>query len=151
MGESCKMERLDSEQGMPKVPTRLRILLADDHRDLLEEMCQLLTPEFAVVRSVTEGLALVEAAREVRPDVVVTDMNMPGLNGIDAGRQILQGGMCDAVVILTVYNEPQMVRSALEAGIRGYILKVDAGEELTAAIQRVVTGHTYLSRGVSGT
>jgi len=128
--------------------TRLRVLLADDHQDLLEEMCNLLTPEFEVVGSVTEGLALIEAARELRPDVVIADMNMPGLNGIAAGRQILEQRLCDSVIMLTVYGEPQIVRKALEAGLRGYILKVDAGEELTPAIKRVVDGQTYLSRGV---
>jgi DNA-binding NarL/FixJ family response regulator len=131
--------------------TRLRIVLADDHWDLLEEMLILLTPEFEVVRSVTEGLALIEAARDLRPDVVIADMNMPGLNGIDAGRQILEQGLCAAVIMLTVFNEPQMVRSALEAGIRGYVLKVDAGEELSPAIKKVVAGYTYFSRGVTRT
>jgi DNA-binding NarL/FixJ family response regulator len=145
------MEDPDSEHSTWNVLTRLRIVLADDHRGLLEEMCNLLTPDFEVVRTVTDGLALIQAARELRPDVVIADMNMPGLNGIDAGRQILEQRLCDAVVMLTVYNEAQMVRSALEAGIRGYILKVDAGEELTPAIKRVVAGHTYFSRGVTRT
>ena len=140
---------MDSEHGTYAVPTKMRILLADDHRELLEEMANLLTPEFEVVRSVTEGLALIEAARELRPDAVVADMNMPGLNGIDAGRQIVTQGLCDAVIILTVYNEPQMVRRAIEAGIRGYILKIDAGEEITPAIKRVLAGNVYFSQGVT--
>ena len=148
---SCEMEDLDSKHSTWDIEMRWRILLADDHRGLLEEMCNLLTPEFEVVRWVTDGLALIEAARELRPDVVIADMNMPGINGIDAGRRILEQRLCDAVIMLTVYNEPQMVRSALEAGIRGYVLKVDAGEELSPAIKKVVAGYTYFSRGVTRT
>src|ERR1017187_8289156 len=99
MVRSCNTEEQDSEHSMRGAQTRLRIVLADDHWDLLEEMLILLTPEFEVVRSVTEGLALIEAARDLRPDVVIADMNMPGLNGIDAGRQILEQGLCAAVIM----------------------------------------------------
>lgn len=129
-------------------PVRPRIVLADDHEDLLHEMYELLAPEFEVLRSVREGAALIEAALELRPDVVVSDINMPGLNGIDAARQIRKRGACDRVILLTVYREPQLVRSALEAGIQGYVLKLDAGEELIAAVRSVLAGNTYLSRGV---
>jgi len=111
-------------------------------------MYELLAPEFEVLRSVREGAALIEAALELRPDVVVSDINMPGLNGIDAARQIRKRGACDRVILLTVYREPQLVRSALEAGIQGYVLKLDAGEELIAAVRSVLAGNTYLSRGV---
>lgn len=124
-------------------------MLADDHPGLLEEMIDLLTPEFEVVRSVNQGAALIDAAKELLPDIVVSDISMPGLNGIDAGRQILQQGTCHAVIMLTAYNDPQLVRRAMAAGVRGFILKVDAGEELTTAIRSVLAGQTYFSRGVA--
>ena len=130
-------------------PVKPRIVLADDHEDLLREMYDLLAPEFEVVRSVRAGAALIEAALELRPDIVVSDINMPGLNGIDAAREIRKNGACDRVILLTVYREPQLVRSALEAGIRGYVLKLDAGEELIAAVRSVLAGDTYLSRGIT--
>jgi DNA-binding NarL/FixJ family response regulator len=133
---------------MPIMPTKLRVLLADDHPDILDEMRQLLTPEFEVVGSVAGGLALIEASRALRPDVVITDLNMPGVNGIEAGRQVLEQGLSPAVIILTVYNTPEMAHRAIEAGIRGYILKVDAGKELILAIEKVLAGHTYISRGM---
>jgi DNA-binding NarL/FixJ family response regulator len=97
---------------------------------------------------VKEGLALVQAAFELRPDAVISDIKMPRLNGIDAGRQILQKGLCQAVIALTTYNEPLLVESAMQAGIRGYVLKVQAGEELIPAVRTVLGGGIYLSRGV---
>jgi DNA-binding NarL/FixJ family response regulator len=127
---------------------RFRVVLADDHLDLFEEIRYLLAPEFEVVGSVKEGLALVQAAFELRPDAVISDINMPRLNGIDAGRQILQKGLCQAVIALTTYNEPLLVESAMQAGIRGYVLKVHASEELIPAVRTVLGGGIYLSRGV---
>src|SRR5471030_2803949 len=72
---------------------RLRVVLADDHQDLLEEIRYLIAPEFDVVGSVNEGLALIQAACELRPDAIISDIHMPRLNGIDAGQQILQKGL----------------------------------------------------------
>ena len=126
----------------------IRVVLADDHQDLLEEVRCLIAPEFDVVRSVNEGLALIQAACELRPDAVISDIHMPRLNGIEAGRQILRKGLCQAVIVLTMYNEPQFVDRAMQAGIRGYVLKVDAGEALIPALQTVLGGGIYLSRGV---
>jgi DNA-binding NarL/FixJ family response regulator len=127
---------------------RFRVVLADDHQDLLEEISCLLAPEFDVVGSVNEGLALIQAAGELRPDAIISDIHMPRLNGIDAGQRILQQGLCEAVIVLTMYNEPQFVDSAMQAGIRGYVLKEEAGEELIPALETVLSGGVYLSRGV---
>ena len=96
-----------------------------------------------------EGLSLIQAACELRPDAIISDIHMPRLNGIDAGQQILQKGLCRAVIVLTMYNERQFVDSAMQAGIRGYVLKVEAGEELIPALETVLGGGIYLSRGVS--
>jgi len=98
---------------------------------------------------VNEGLSLIQAACELRPDAIISDIHMPRLNGIDAGQQILQKGLCQAVIVLTMYNERQFVDSAMQAGIRGYVLKVEAGEELIPALETVLGGGIYLSRGVS--
>ena len=80
---------------------------------------------------------------------MVSDVNMPHLDGIEAGRRILREGLCPAVIILTVYNGRQFVESALESGIRGYVLKTDAGEELARAVRTVLLGGAYLSSGVA--
>jgi DNA-binding NarL/FixJ family response regulator len=128
--------------------TRPRILLADDHPELLVEIGRRLAAEFDVVCSVREGFALVQCASELRPDVVVSDINMPGLTGIEASRQILQDGLSKSAILLTIHDEPELVRNALKASIRGYVLKVDAGEELVSAVKMVLIGRTYLSRSV---
>jgi DNA-binding NarL/FixJ family response regulator len=127
---------------------RLRVVLADDRPDVLGEIRDLLAPEFDVAGSAPDGSALIQAAFELRPDAVISDIRMPGMNGIDAGRQILEEGLCQAVIVLTMHNEPQFVDSAIQAGIRGYVLKVEASEELIPAVRAVVSGGAYLSRGV---
>lgn len=129
-------------------PHRLTLVLADDHEDVLREIRVLLDSDFDVLDAVTDGLGLIDAANELRPDVVISDVQMPGVNGIEACQRIIENGFCPTTIILTVHDEPQLVKSALQMGIRGYVLKVDAGEELIHAVRSVVSGSTYISRGV---
>jgi DNA-binding NarL/FixJ family response regulator len=128
---------------------RSRLVLADDHPAVLDEVRRLLEFEFDVLRTVGEGAALVRAVEELRPDVVISDIQMTGTGGIEAGGQILREGLCNAVIVLTMHNEPHLVGKALRAGIRGYVLKEDAGDELIPAVHTVLGGGSYLSRGVS--
>jgi DNA-binding NarL/FixJ family response regulator len=137
-------------RAMTKLPSQNRIVLADDHLDLLNEVRALLTPSFEILQSVSDGLALIDAVRTAKPDVVIADIRMPPINGIEACRRIIREGLCDAAILLTMHNDRQFVREALEAGIRGYVLKLDAGEELIAAVRSVLNGSRYLSRGVPG-
>jgi len=130
-------------------PTRPRILLADDHPEVLAEIGRRLAVECDVLGSATEGLALVQAASGLRPDAVISDISMPGLTGIEACRRILQAGFSKNAILLTMHGDPELIRIALEAGIRGYVLKVDAGEELISAVKTVLLGKTYLSRSLS--
>jgi DNA-binding NarL/FixJ family response regulator len=130
-------------------PRRYRVVLADDHEDILDEVCRLLTPEFEVVDKVKDGIALIQAAAKFRPDAAICDLHMPGLDGIECGARILRRGLSKAVIVLTMYNAPGLVEKALQEGIQGYVLKVDASEELVPAIYAVVRGGTYLSRGVA--
>ncbi len=125
---------------------RLRVVLADDHGEVLEEIRLLLHAEFEIAGSVRDGRALVETAAGLKPDVVISDLEMPGMNGIEACRTIISRGICNAIVLLTMYNEPHLIQRALRAGIRGYVLKIDAGEELMAALVAVLNGNRYLSR-----
>ena len=125
-----------------------RVVLADDHPELLAVIARLLAVDFNVLCSVGDGIALVKAASELRPDAVVSDFNMPHLTGIEACRRTLQEGFSKNAILVSVYDAPELVRSALEAGIRGYVLKIDAAEELIPAVKMVLTGHTYLSRRV---
>ncbi|MFZ0590572.1 MAG: response regulator transcription factor [Bryobacteraceae bacterium] len=126
-----------------------RLLLADDHQGILHETRDLLRSKFDVVGTATDGIALVEAAAKLRPDAVVTDIAMPRLNGIDASREILGRGLCGVVVLLTVSAEAPVVKAALEAGIRAYVLKLNAGEELIPAICVALQGGTFVSAGIA--
>jgi DNA-binding NarL/FixJ family response regulator len=124
---------------------RPRLLLADDHEDLLHEVTALLRGEFEVVGVARDGAALMDIAAHLNPDVVVTDFRMPGLTGIDVGGRLLERGLCKAVVLLTIYGDQQLLDSALRAGIRGFVLKVKAGEDLIPAIHSALRGETYVS------
>jgi DNA-binding NarL/FixJ family response regulator len=127
---------------------RFCLVLAEDHDDVREQICQLLEPEFEVLRAVGEGVALVEAAAELDADAVITDIQMPRMGGIEAGGQIVSRGFCAAVVVLSMYPDAHLVKAAFQAGIRAYVLKVDASEELIPAVYAAVRGERYLSRGV---
>jgi DNA-binding NarL/FixJ family response regulator len=130
--------------------SRPRVLLADDHRLVAEGMKSLLSAEFELVGVVEDGRALVEAARKLRPDVIVADITMPHLNGIDALAQLKQDDEQVRVVFLTMHPEVAYARRALEAGALGYVLKHSAPSELIAAIRAALDGKTWLTPAVAG-
>ena len=125
--------------------TKPRLLLADDHEDLLQEVTILLGKDFELIGVCRDGLELLECAASLCPDVVITDFKMPKLSGIDAGRRLLEQRLCKAVVLLTMYGDPQLVRCARDAGILGYVLKEKAAEDLIRAIFSVLEGTPFLS------
>jgi DNA-binding NarL/FixJ family response regulator len=124
---------------------RPRLLLADDHEEFLEEIRSLLAGDFELVGVARDGAELLEQAGSLNPDAVVTDFKMPKLTGIRAGRKLVESRVCRAVVLLTIYRDPQLVRDALDAGIRGYVLKDRAGEDLIPAIRCALDGETFVS------
>jgi DNA-binding NarL/FixJ family response regulator len=126
-----------------------RVVMADNHADVLEETRNLLQSEFQVVACAMDGATLLDAVAAAMPDVVLTDVQMPGMNGIEAGCEIIRRNLCGAVVVLSLYSHSHFVRKALDSGIRGYVLKEDAGEELIPALRAVLNGGRYLSRGVA--
>ena len=126
------------------------MLLADDHRLVAEGLKSLLSVEFELVGVVEDGRALVEAARKLRPDVIVADITMPHLNGIDALAQLKQDDEQVRVVFLTMHPEVAYARRALEAGALGYVLKHSAPSELIAAIRAALDGKTWLTPAVAG-
>jgi DNA-binding NarL/FixJ family response regulator len=125
--------------------SRSRVLLADDHAATLQSWRALLEPAFDVVGSVADGRALVDAYEQLRPDVIVTDIGMPELNGIAAAELIVRRHGGARIVIATVHAERAMLRRGLAAGALGYVLKVRAGEDLVPAIQAVLRGDVYIS------
>jgi len=131
-------------------PYRPRVLLADDHLLVAEALKSLLTPEFDLVAVVEDGYALVEAAGRLRPDVIVADVTMPRLNGIDALVRLRQGGDQVPVVFLTMHRDVTFARRALEAGASGFVLKHSAPAELIAALRAALQGKTYLTPQLAG-
>jgi DNA-binding NarL/FixJ family response regulator len=125
--------------------TRPRVLLADDHLMLLDALKGLLEPAYSVVGLVLEGRALLKAADRLRPDVVVLDIAMPHLNGLDAGRQLKKKMPAVKLIFLTMNEDPYMVGEAFRAGASAFLLKQAAGLELTDAIEKVLKGGTYVT------
>src|SRR6201996_4230806 len=128
---------------------RPRILIADDHT-LIAELCKgLLEAEFDVVGTVADGRALVRAAAVLEPDVIVVDVTMPVLNGIDAACQVKQELRAVKVIYLTMNPDPQIAAEAFRRGASGYLLKTCAASELVAAVRAVLQGRSYMSATLS--
>jgi len=128
---------------------RSRILIADDHR-LVAELCKgLLEEEFNVVGIVNDGRALVQAAADLRPDVVVVDIAMPILNGLDAGQQVKQMLPTVKLVYLTMNSDPELAAEAFRRKASAYLLKTCAPSELVVAVREVLRGKSYLSPTLS--
>jgi DNA-binding NarL/FixJ family response regulator len=124
---------------------RPRLLLADDHGVLLDGLRKLLEEEYDLVGTVADGRALVAAARKLRPDVIVLDITMPLLNGIEAARQIRKAIPSAKLLFLTVHSDTAYVEEAFRAGALGYVLKHAVARDLFTALRRVLQGRTYLT------
>ena len=125
---------------------RPTVLLAEDHAETAELLRRLLGREFDVVGSVEDGGALVEAAARLCPDAIVTDLAMPGIDGIAATTVICRNDPDARIVLVTVHAEAMLVQSGLAAGALGYLLKDSAGDELVAAVHAALAGRRYVSR-----
>ena len=124
---------------------RLRILIADDHRMVAEGLRSLLAPDYELVEIVENGRALFEAARRLQPDLIVADISMPLLNGLDAVEQIRSLGCQAKVIFLTMHKDAMYAARALRSGATGFLLKHSASEELLTAIQEVLAGRMYIT------
>lgn len=128
-----------------------RILVADDHEVVREGVRALLTarPGWQICGEAVDGREAVEKAAQLRPDVVVLDIGMPELNGLDAARQILQANAQVEVLILTMHDSEQTVREVVSTGARGYVLKSDAGRSLVAAVESLIQHKPFLTQRAS--
>jgi DNA-binding NarL/FixJ family response regulator len=124
---------------------RPRVILADDHRMVAEGLKALLTPAFDLVAVVEDGKALLREVAAQRPDVVVTDISMPGLSGLDALARIREEFPAVRVVILTMHQDVAYARRALALGASAYVLKHAASEELVLAIRAALAGRTFVT------
>jgi DNA-binding NarL/FixJ family response regulator len=129
---------------------RTRVLLADDHRMLAEGLEKLLVSEFDLIGVVEDGRAMVEAAKALKPDVIVADITMPQLNGIEALEEIKKFDPNVRVVFLTMHRDIAYARRALEAGAAGFVLKHSASKELVLAVRAAAQGSTYVTPTLAG-
>lgn len=130
---------------------KVKVILADDHTIMREGLCALLAKQrdFQIVAEAADGRTAVRLTQELLPDVVVMDINMPELNGIEATRQIITDNPGIKVIALSMYSEKQFIVEMLRAGASGYMLKDSAFEELVHAIYTVMQGQFYLSSGIA--
>jgi DNA-binding NarL/FixJ family response regulator len=126
-----------------------RVLLADDHEILADGLKSVLEPQYEVVGIALDGRALLEAAAKLQPDIIVLDIAMPVLNGLDAARQLKQRMPKVKLIFLTVNKDPYIVQEAFRAGASAFLLKQSAALELTEAIRQVLKGGTYVTPRIS--
>lgn len=126
-----------------------RLLLADDHRLVREGMRSLLEPEYEIVAEAGDGRELIRAAIELRPDVIVADIGMPSLNGLEAVRQLQKRGIEAKIIFVTMQTGIDFAVQALRLGISGYVLKVDASEELGRAINEALAGRLFITPSIA--
>lgn len=130
----------------------VRIMLADDHEVVRQGLRALVTsqPGWMVCCEAATGREAVRKAEQGRPDIVILDVSMPGLNGLDAARRIRQLSPSSRVLILTMHQSDELLREALAIGVSGYVLKSDAGRELVAAVAALTEGKRFVSSGAAG-
>ena len=126
---------------------RTRVLLVDDHPAALRSFAGMLDVEFEVVGTAPGGLEGVRAAAELQPDVVMLDMTMPGIDGLEAARRIRKSGSTARILFLTIHGDSDYVEAALKAGAVGYVLKSRAGQDLSTAIRLSLKGEVFVSPG----
>jgi two-component system, NarL family, response regulator LiaR len=124
---------------------RKRILIADDHETMLEEVRTLLDRDYDIIATVQDGHALAKAAQELKPDLIISDISMPVMTGFEAAAKIRSLGFAPKIIFLTVQSGPAYLKKARRLGADGYVLKVHAQEQLPLAVSKVLTGETYFS------
>src|SRR5436190_13810253 len=129
---------------------RLTVLIADDHAIVREGIISLLKDHnFDVVGTVADGAALLEAAKRLQPDLIVTDISMPGMSGLEALAKLTAQNLPSKIILLTMHDDPELATRAVRAGASGFVLKEGAAEELTMAIDQVIRGRLYLTPAVT--
>ena len=125
--------------------TRPTILLADDHVVFTDGIVRILREQFDIVGTVTDGSSMLEAATRLHPDVIVTDISMPTLSGLEGLRQLKARHLDTRVIFLTMHADAKLAAEAFRLGARGFVLKQSSGDELVKAIEAVLQGHKYMS------
>ncbi len=132
---------------MKKLDT-IQVVLADDNSSIRELTERLLPDDLEVVASVANGAALIEEALVCRPDLIILDIDMPVMGGLEAARKFRQIGVTAEIIVLTVSSEKALVQESQKAGARGYVIKSRMGTDLLESIRKVLSGQTYVSPGI---
>jgi DNA-binding NarL/FixJ family response regulator len=130
--------------------SRARVLLADDHEEFLAIEVQLLEPEFDVVTTVHDGRAALEAAARLGPDLIILDITMSRIDGIETARRLTASGSRAKIVFLTVHTDPDYVRVGLAAGATGYVVKSRLASDLVLALREALAGRSFVSPSIQG-
>ena len=124
---------------------KVRVLLADDHPAICEAVASLLKNTYEIVASVRDGQALIEAAMRMKPDVIVTDISMPVLNGIEAAKRLRDSGSESRIIFLTVHQDLDFIKVCFAAGALAYVTKPRISADLLPAIEQALVGHSFVS------
>lgn len=130
--------------------SKKRIVIADDHAEMLDEVRRLLEKDYEIVAAVEDGSQLVDAAFAHKPDLVITDISMPVMNGFEAAAKMRGLGLKADIIFLTVQSTSPYLRKARSLGANGYVLKVYANEQLPLAVSKVLNGGSYISPQLNG-
>jgi DNA-binding NarL/FixJ family response regulator len=125
--------------------SKIRIVVADDHEEMLSLVREVLEPEFEVVAAVRDGRDLLKAVRNFKPDVIIADISMPEMSGIEVTRKILEADFDAKIILLTMHIDRSMAEVGISAGAKGYVFKLAAGQELVPAVYEVMEGRFYIS------
>ena len=125
-----------------------RVLLADDHEEFLAAVVRHLEPHFEIVRTVGNGRTLLDAAARLAPDVIVLNISMPVMNGVEAARRLRAAGTSAKIVFLTVHADQDYVRAALGTGALGYVLKSELASDLLPCLREALQGRSYVSPAI---
>jgi DNA-binding NarL/FixJ family response regulator len=129
--------------------SKVRVLLADDHPLFLKEVVSLLEPTFEIVGRAADGKCLFESAMKLQADVIVSDISMPILNGIEAANKLKVSGCRSKIVFLTVHSDPEIVRASLATGALGYVVKVQMADDLVPSIREALAGRIFISASLN--
>jgi DNA-binding NarL/FixJ family response regulator len=125
------------------------VLLVDDHRVVAEGLVKLLSQFYEIVDSITDGRFVLDAVFRLRPDIVLLDLSMPNVSGLEVIRQLKEHGLKSSAVVLTMHADPSLAVEALKAGARGFVLKESSGDELLTALEVVLRGGSYLASAMT--
>jgi DNA-binding NarL/FixJ family response regulator len=145
LGELISSDNQKVQEDTAIIVRQIRVLIADDHEEVLDDIHELLEAEFEVVGAVGDGQALLSAAESLKPDVIVTDISMPRMSGIDAAKIIIEKNPQSRIVLITALNDPAIVKQGFSAGALGYVIKMKARSELAHAIHLALKGEPFVS------